>query len=74
MKDEHLILLGQINGKQDRILERLDKSDENIESVSSRVTLLERWRSWILGAVAVLSLLIPITVDAFKKLFIHANH
>lgn len=74
MEDQHLVLLGQIDGKQDQIIKQLAKTNEKVSSVSARVNALEGWRNWMIGAAAAASMALPLAFEKVKGLFVHANN
>lgn len=74
MQDEHLVLLGQIDGKQDQILKRLSDTNKRVGKVAERVSTLEAWRNWMIGAAAAASMAIPLALEKLKGLFLHANN
>jgi len=70
--DSILLKLGEIVGQNNAILQRLDNSDSRLNVHSQRIGSLERWRSYIIGAVAVimfmLSWLTPIGHELLTKI------
>ncbi|HAF00397.1 MAG TPA: hypothetical protein DCG63_03795 [Methylophilaceae bacterium] len=49
-QDEHTLLLGEIKGKTDMILDKLDQSDERLDKIDSRLRNVET-KAAINGAV-----------------------
>jgi len=74
MEDDHFILLGQIDGKLDQVLNRLGAVEEDSETHAARIASLEKCRSWVLGATATVSIAVPLFFDTIKKLIANANH
>ena len=52
--------LGRIEEKVDNIVSRLDDGHTLHLNHGRRIAALERWRSWILGALAVVGLIVAV--------------
>lgn len=57
--DNHAQAIGRVEGKIDTMISRLDRIDqrhdrleESLAATNKRVSTLENWRSWLLGAAA----------------------
>ena len=68
MKDEHAILLGEINGKVDQIISRQDSEAKTVKSIAVRVNSLEKWKAWLLGLGAAGGAGASITLGKVKDL------
>lgn len=67
--DQILLMLGEINGKLDSAIARMDRNDQAMSTLEGRVTVLERGRAWIVGAGATLSFFITIFVGSLTDIF-----
>jgi len=56
-RNQLYLMLGRIEGKLDHTLQRQDKTDEQMEALTKRVSLLERNKAYIIGAAAAISTL-----------------
>lgn len=52
-------MLGRIEGKLDSTLKKTEAHDEDIEKLTHRVSILERWRAYLLGSTAFIAILVP---------------
>jgi len=60
------LMLGRIDGKLDHALQRQEKSDLQIETLSKRVSVLEKNKAWVVGAATALSTLVSICFSFLK--------
>jgi len=69
-EQNHLyLMLGRIDGKLDHALQRADRTDEQMEALGKRVSLLERNKAWVIGAATALSTGIGYFIPYIKDLF-----
>lgn len=47
--------LGQIDGKLDRVIQKLTEHDEKFNEGDDRISKLERGRAWVMGVGAAIS-------------------
>ena len=71
-EQNHLyLMLGRIEAKLDYVLQRQAKTDEDVEALAERVSLLESNKAWVIGAATALSTLcgygIPFLTDRIMK-------
>lgn len=51
----YYVLLGKLDGKLDAVLSQTAQLTSRLDEQEKRITAIERWRSWILGAAAAVS-------------------
>lgn len=51
--DSTLLLLGRLEGKLDALIQQTTNMNTRLESHEERITSLEKWKSYIIGASAV---------------------
>lgn len=63
MDNEILIALGRLEGKMDSLITRQAVHDKTLERHDTRIRNLELSRSWMLGAAAVISVVVSSTIN-----------
>lgn len=59
--------IGQLEGKIDGIIERLEKINGTISKQGESITSLQNWRSGIVAVIAFLAFVIPLVVSVANK-------
>lgn len=67
--DKVLLTLGEISGKLDAALQRMDRDDKDRAALEERVTVLERGRAWLVGAGATFSVIATMFVSTLTDIF-----
>jgi hypothetical protein len=65
-QDNLHLIVGRVEGKIDSLLAAVTRQDERHDALSKRVSSLERWRSYTLGASAAIGAIISVVLHFLK--------